>query len=144
MPHPTRPTRRSGFFSALIALALTLAIVPVAQAATPRNPDLTEGRAVAPQRYDVEKYILRLMNCIRTGGTLRADAGCTGYGSGDNGGYRAPYKLNKAASDRVARPYAKLLVWIERVRPFVRRRTRLPSPPRRHLVRQLRGEHRLS
>jgi hypothetical protein len=57
----------------------------------------------------VERYVLRLVNCIRTGGTLQSDGDCSGYGSGKNGGYRKPLTLHAGISTKVARPYAKYL-----------------------------------
>lgn len=116
MPHPFRTlVTRSRSISALSALILCITVAPAAHAATPpvtRSLELGETRAisVAAMRPGIERAILRMMNCIRTGGTLRSDGTCTGYGTGANGGYRAPYLLSVAASDRVARPYAKLLV----------------------------------
>jgi hypothetical protein len=57
----------------------------------------------------VERYVLGLVNCIRTGGTLQSDGDCVGYGSGRNGGYAAPLTIHRGISDKVARPYAKFL-----------------------------------
>jgi uncharacterized protein YkwD len=57
----------------------------------------------------VEQYVLRLVNCIRTGGRLRSDGSCAGYGSGRYSAYLRPLSLHAGISARVARPYAKYL-----------------------------------
>jgi len=111
MPLSTRPARFTG---AIIALTLSLVAGSAAQAASPSRDVVPAGaledRAVAATLPQVERYILTVTNCIRTGGTVRADGTCSGRGSGANGGYRAPLILSRIASDRVARPYSKLLV----------------------------------
>jgi uncharacterized protein YkwD len=53
----------------------------------------------------VESYYLRLMNCTRTGGWVTSDGDCSSPG----GRNVAPLSLSAGISDKVARPYAKLL-----------------------------------
>lgn len=53
----------------------------------------------------VEGYYLRLLNCTRTGGWVTSSGECSSPG----GGSVAPIILHSGISDRVARPYAKLL-----------------------------------
>lgn len=53
----------------------------------------------------VEGYYLRLLNCTRTGGWVTSGGECSSPG----GGSVAPIILHSGISDRVARPYAKLL-----------------------------------
>ncbi len=53
----------------------------------------------------VERYYLGLMNCTRTGGTVTSSGSCSSPG----GRNVAPLKLNAGISDKVSRPYAKLL-----------------------------------
>jgi uncharacterized protein YkwD len=53
----------------------------------------------------VEEYYLGLMNCTRTGGLVDSSGDCTSPGGRDV----APLKLDAGISNKVARPYAKLL-----------------------------------
>jgi uncharacterized protein YkwD len=53
----------------------------------------------------VERYYLGLMNCTRTGGWVDSGGHCDSPG----GRNVAPLKLSAGISDRVARPYARLL-----------------------------------
>lgn len=59
--------------------------------------------------YTVEQYDLALVNCTRTGGWVLADGTCRGYGSGHYSAYVRPLRYSTGISDRVSRPYAKLL-----------------------------------
>jgi hypothetical protein len=92
-----RVGRRSRLVSVLMALGVLVTSAPTAQ-------------ALAPLDLSVEKYYLTLMNCTRTGGTVQSNGTCKDYGSGKNGGYRAPFKLSKKVSDLASRPYSKLIV----------------------------------
>jgi Big-like domain-containing protein len=69
----------------------------------------SSGGSTGTSWLAVERYVLGLVNCIRTGGTLQSDGDCVGYGSGRNGGYAAPLTIHHGISDKVARPYAKFL-----------------------------------
>ena len=53
----------------------------------------------------VERYYLGLMNCTRTGGWVDSGGNCDSPGGRDV----APLKLSAGISDKVSRPYAKLL-----------------------------------
>ncbi len=55
----------------------------------------------------VERYALQLLNCTRTGGWVRSDGSCDGYGSGRYSPYVAPLSLSAGISTDVSRPYAK-------------------------------------
>ncbi len=55
--------------------------------------------------HSVESYYLRLMNCTRTGGWVKGSGSCASPG----GRHVAPLALSSSISDRVSRPYAKLL-----------------------------------
>lgn len=57
----------------------------------------------------VEAYYLRLLNCTRTGGWVRSDGSCSGYGSGRYSAYRTPLRLSSGISTYVSRPYAKYI-----------------------------------
>jgi hypothetical protein len=59
--------------------------------------------------YSVEIYYLSLVNCTRTGGWVLRDGTCRGYGSGRYSAYVRPLAYSYAISNRVTRPYAKLL-----------------------------------
>ena len=60
--------------------------------------------------YSVERFYLGLVNCTRTGGWVLSDGTCRGYGSGRFSAYVAPIAYSYGISDRVSRPYARLLV----------------------------------
>ena len=53
----------------------------------------------------VERYYLGLMNCTRTGGWVTSSGSCSSPG----GRNVAPLRLDSGISNRVARPYARLL-----------------------------------
>jgi hypothetical protein len=59
--------------------------------------------------YSVERYYLGLLNCSRTGGWVQSNGTCVGYGSGHYSAYVPPISYNFGLSDKVTRPYAKLL-----------------------------------
>ena len=60
--------------------------------------------------YSVERYYLGLVNCTRTGGWVLSDGTCRGYGSGRYSAYVTPLVYSYGLSDKVSRPYAKILV----------------------------------
>ncbi len=97
MSHAQPRRRALGRLTAgsVVAFAALLSFAPVAQAAT------------APW-LAVEKHYLRLMNCTRTGGWVKADGTCRDRGSGKHSAYRAPLTRHKGISRDVARPYAKV------------------------------------
>ena len=73
------------------------------------------GRPAAPAAasstapwYAVETYYLKLVNCTRTGGWVRADGSCAGYGSGHYSAYVPPLELGPKLS-AVSRSWAKHL-----------------------------------
>jgi hypothetical protein len=97
------------------AVLTTLAAAPSAAASTAvRAPDavitttLTTTTIDKPW-YSVERFYLGLVNCTRTGGWVLSDGTCRGYGSGRYSGWVAPLTYSYGLSDRVSRPYAKLL-----------------------------------
>jgi hypothetical protein len=59
--------------------------------------------------YSVERFYLGLLNCTRTGGWVLSDGTCRGYGSGHYSADVAPSAYSYGISDKVSRPYAKLL-----------------------------------
>jgi hypothetical protein len=63
------------------------------------------GTVGAGTWYAVETYYLKLMNCTRTGGWVISSGACSSPG----GLSTPPIILDKGLSDKVARPYAKLL-----------------------------------
>lgn len=81
------------------ALSLVLALLAVI------------GTAPAPVTAvtNVEYFYLGLLNCTRTGGWVRKDGTCSRYGSGYYSAYVRPIRLSAGISNRVARPYARLL-----------------------------------
>ena len=74
--------------------------------ATP-TPSPSAGSTASAPWLSVERYALQLLNCTRTGGWVRADGTCDGYGSGKYSSYVAPLSLSAGISTDVSRPYAK-------------------------------------
>jgi hypothetical protein len=105
----------------IVAGAAVLTLAPSASAAGPQakpatttiettqtTPSATTTTYSAPW-LSVEKYALYLVNCTRTGGWVLSDGSCRGYGSGRYSSYRRPLSLSSNMSNKVSRPYAKLL-----------------------------------
>ncbi len=63
------------------------------------------GGAAKASWHGVESYYLRLMNCTRTGGWVTGAGNCRSPGGRDV----RPLTLNSGISNKVSRPYAKLL-----------------------------------
>ncbi len=77
------------------------------KAPTPTKPKpISHGGTVGSGSwYAVETYYLKLMNCTRTGGWVTSSGSCSSPG----GLSTAPIVLDAGLSDKVSRPYAKLL-----------------------------------
>jgi hypothetical protein len=74
-------------------------------------PPVRPAEASAPLRDEEAELLgLRLLNCTRTGGWVRADGTCKGRGSGRYSPYVRPLKLDDGISDEVAFPWASDLV----------------------------------
>lgn len=117
-PRPT-PTRTRARLILGLALAgsvvSSLAVGP--GIATASTTPVTSSPAVALTTttidrpwYTTERFYLALVNCTRTGGWVLSDGTCRGYGSGRYSAYVAPIGYSFGLSDRVSRPYARLLV----------------------------------
>jgi hypothetical protein len=65
--------------------------------------------ALTSQHPGAERYLLKLINCTRTGGWVRANGTCSGYGSGRYSVYRRPLAFHHGISRDVTRPYARLM-----------------------------------
>src|SRR5450756_624536 len=89
---------------------------PVAAKATPRPtpkptpkptppPSVAGGSTGGGSWASVERYYLGLLNCTRGGGIVTSSGACSSPG----GSGLAPLVLDSGISDRVSRPYAKLL-----------------------------------
>ena len=89
---------------------------PVAAKATPRPtpkptpkptppPSVAGGSTGGGSWASVERYYLGLLNCTRGGGIVTSSGACSSPG----GSGLAPLVLDRGISDRVSRPYAKLL-----------------------------------
>lgn len=104
-----RASRHRSIMRPILAALLAIgAVAPVASTASaPAAEAYTPG--VSAPWHSVEHYYLKLVNCTRTGGWVRSDGSCAGYGSGRYSAYVAPLKLGPGLSDKVARPYARLL-----------------------------------
>jgi uncharacterized protein YkwD len=79
-------------------------VASTAPRTTPPPAPSGGGTSTAPW-LAVEKYYLKMMNCIHTGGTLHNDGSCTGYGSNGNSALALDSTLSTCAS----RPWAKYL-----------------------------------
>ncbi len=71
----------------------------------PAPKPIATGSAGSGSWFAVEKYYLGLMNCTRTGGWVTSTGSCSSPG----GRNVAPLALSSGISDKVSRPYAKLL-----------------------------------
>jgi hypothetical protein len=98
---PSGAQRASRHRSFLVAVGL---IVVTLAAATP-----VSGATLAAPWLDTEKYALYLINCNRTGGWIRTDGTCAGYGTGRYSSYVPPLSRSGAISYNVSRPWAKHL-----------------------------------
>jgi hypothetical protein len=112
---PRRIRRSLGVATALVAIVATLAAGPAA-ASTRTLAGADAGAtvqltstAIDKPWFSVEQYYLGLVNCTRTGGWVLSDGTCKGYGSGHYSAYVAPITYLYGISDKVSRPYAKLL-----------------------------------
>jgi hypothetical protein len=110
-----RPARRTvGLAIASSLLAIFIAAPTVGATSTTSAPvadstiPLTVTTLDKPW-YSVELFDLALVNCTRTGGWVLSDGTCRGYGSGHYSAYVRPLRYSGPISDRVSRPYAKLL-----------------------------------
>jgi uncharacterized protein YkwD len=68
-------------------------------------PAASEGSTGGGAWASAERYYLSLMNCTRGGGIVTSSGACSSPG----GSGIAPLVLDSGISDRVSRPYAKLL-----------------------------------
>jgi hypothetical protein len=108
------PRRGHRWAVALAVAVLALTVAVPSAGATTRVPTRADSVALTPTAvtkpwYSIETYYLKLVNCTRTGGWVLADGTCRGYGSGHYSRYVKPLVLSLRISDRVSRPYAKLL-----------------------------------
>jgi hypothetical protein len=96
-----RPSVRSRIASVLAAATFASILGFGATAAAP-----APTMAAAPRWFDAETFELKLINCTRTGGWVRTDGTCKGYGSGTYSKYVAPLKRTAGLS-AVSRRWAK-------------------------------------
>jgi uncharacterized protein YkwD len=100
--------------AALIATPAAFATTPttptVPAAATATTPATTTATTSASAPWLVEEaFYLRLVNCNRTGGLVLSTGVCLGYGTGRYSPYVKPLVRSAGISDKVTRPYAKLI-----------------------------------
>jgi uncharacterized protein YkwD len=88
----------------VIATAMLASLFGFALSAASPAPTM----ALEAKWESVESYYLRLINCTRTGGWVKKDGHCDGYGSGKYSKYVAPLKSSGAAAN-VARKWARHL-----------------------------------
>jgi hypothetical protein len=97
--------------AALAASLVTPGALAVAQPTTTApqvDTNAVTTYPYAPWLTD-EAFYLKMFNCTRTGGWVSSTGGCTAYGSGKYSAYVKPIVRSGALSDKVSRPYAKLL-----------------------------------
>lgn len=111
----TGSSRRT-FLGLAIATAVLASVAVAPSAAASVDVAAPSGTAVALTTttvdkpwYTVERFYFGLVNCTRTGGWVLSDGTCRGYGSGRYSAYVTPLTYSYGLSDRVSRPYAKLL-----------------------------------
>ena len=89
----------------VIATAMLASIFSFALSAASPAPTM----ALEARWESVETYYLKLINCTRTGGWVKKDGHCDGYGSGRYSKYVAPLKASAGIAN-VARKWARHLV----------------------------------
>jgi len=89
----------------VIATAMLASIFSFALSAASPAPTM----ALEARWESVETYYLKLINCTRTGGWVKKDGHCDGYGSGRYSRYVAPLKASAGIAN-VARKWARHLV----------------------------------
>ncbi len=114
-----RTSRRPGTrpvigFLLTVTLLTSLAAAPSVGATTGSNTRTSSVATLTTTTIDrpwlsVEVFYLGLVNCTRTGGWVLSDGTCRGYGSGRYSTYVRPLARSTGISDKVARPYARLL-----------------------------------
>jgi hypothetical protein len=128
-PHPVTRAPRSSLRSARARLVLGLALAgsvisslaaapsvaasdasPAATPAADASATTLTTTAIDKPWYTTERFYLGLVNCTRTGGWVLSDGTCRGYGSGHYSKYVAPIAYSYGLSDKVSRPYSRLLV----------------------------------
>ena len=87
--------------SVLVALGIALVVLV---GASPVSAVAASGPWL-----EFEKWALHLTNCSRTGGWIRSDGSCAGYGSGRYSAYVPPLTRHVGISDVVSRPWARTL-----------------------------------
>ncbi len=108
---------RRALFGIALAGSLIVGVVAAPAAAASTEPiTLTTTNQVALTLtgtdfpwWSVERYDLYLVNCTRTGGWVLTDGTCSGYASGHYSAYVAPLTYSAGISDKVSRPYARLI-----------------------------------
>ncbi|MDQ3128557.1 MAG: CAP domain-containing protein [Chloroflexota bacterium] len=106
--------RRLAGLAIAAAVLASLAVAPGVAASTDVGAPSTTAIALTTTTvdkpwYTVERFYFGLVNCTRTGGWVLNDGTCRGYGSGRYSAYVRPLTYSYGLSDRVSRPYAKLL-----------------------------------
>ncbi len=106
--------RRLAGLAIAAAVLASLAVAPGVAASTDVGAPSTTPVALTTSTvdkpwYTVERFYFGLVNCTRTGGWVLSDGTCRGFGSGRYSAYVTPLTYSYGLSDRVSRPYAKLL-----------------------------------
>jgi hypothetical protein len=56
-----------------------------------------------------ERFALSLVNCLRTGGWVKADGVCIDYGTGKHATYHKPLKFSERLASEISRPQTRRL-----------------------------------
>lgn len=99
-PGAVAPTRRRR--SATLVVAGLLAAVISVGTAAPASAEPIRHQAL-------ERFALSLVNCTRTGGWVRDDGTCRGYGSGRVSANRGELRFHQGIADEVAYPWAVII-----------------------------------
>ncbi len=85
---------------ASVIVAVLLAVVMAGFTAGPVSAGTT--------RFTVtERFALKLVNCMRTGGRVTRSGDCIGWGSGKYSAYRGPLERSQKISDAISWPWAQ-------------------------------------
>lgn len=83
-----------------VALAMALALLMTSVSAVPASAGTTRMRTT-------ERFAMRLVNCLRTGGWVTRRGKCMARDSGRFSGYRTPLHRSHRISDDVSWPWAR-------------------------------------
>jgi hypothetical protein len=100
----------AGLLALLLAATVAMPVSASAQHLSASAQHLSASAqhlsASAQRSRSTERYALKLVNCLRTGGRIGPGGFCIGYGSGRFSAYRKPLVFSHKISNKVAFPWA--------------------------------------